>query len=316
MGIKLEKLRRVNVRSLIAYAGLVLIILVFSLTTQGRFLTVKNMRIVFTQAMITMVAAVGTTFVMAHNNLDFSLGGGCALCAVMAYIVTGGKNLPLIFLCCLVVGMVCGLATSLIHIKGRIPAFMAGMCIMYIGRGLVDALIISNGTIMKLKSDIKGIANSYFYMFVLALVVIAGYFLFNRTRLGKHQKLIGSNPEAAKLSGIDVDNYKLAAFLISGATLGIASFLTMLRLGSLTATIGMNLEIDVLISLCLGGMPISGGSKSSIRCAIIGPLSYFMLANGLTLWGVNPQVVYAIKALVFLLMAFITVDRSRNQVVA
>lgn len=304
-----------NFKRIIPYAGFILIVVVFTFTTDGRFLTVKNMRIILTQAMITMVAAVGTTFVMAHNNLDFSLGGGCALCAVVAFLVTGGENIPLIFLCCVGMGLFCGLCTALIHIKGRIPAFMAGMCIMFIGRGTVDVLIMKNGTIMKVKGDISHLANIYFYLFVLVLVVLAGYFLFNRTKVGKYQKLIGSNPVAAKLSGINVDKYKLFAFLISGATLGIASFLTLIRLGSLTATVGQNLETDVLISLCLGGMSMSGGSTSSIRGAIIGPLSYFMLANGMTLWGVDPHLVYVVKAGVFLLMAFITVDRSRSKVV-
>ncbi len=304
-----------KIKKIIPYAGFILIVLVFSLTTDGRFLTVKNMRIIFTQAMIAMVCAVGTTFVMAHNNLDFSLGGGCALCSVIAFVVTGGENLFLVFLCCVAMGIVCGLCTALIHIKGRIPAFMAGMCIMFIGRGTVDVLIMKNGTIMRLKGNVEALANIYFYLFVLVVVVVIGYFLFNRTKIGKYQKLIGSNPVAAKLSGINVDRYKLYAFLISGVTLGIASFLTLVRLGSLTATVGQNLETDVLISLCLGGMSMSGGSTSSIRGAIIGPLSYFMLSNGMTLWGVDPHIVYVVKAAVFLIMAYITVDRSRSKVI-
>ena len=187
---------------------------------------------------------------------------------------------------------------------------------MFIGRGTVDVLIMKNGTIMRLQENVTQFANIYFYLIVLGIVAAIGYFLFNRNKIGKYQKLIGSNPVAAKLSGINVDKYKLIAFLISGATLGVASFLTLLRLGSLTATVGQNLETDVLISLCLGGMSMSGGSTSSIRGAIIGPLSYYMLSNGMTLWGVDPHLVYVVKAAVFLLMAFITVDRSRSKVIA
>lgn len=304
-----------NLKRAVPYAGLLMIVLVFSLTTHGKFFTIRNLRIVLTQAMITMIAAVGTTFVMAHNNLDFSLGGGCALCAVIAFVITGGQNLFLIFLCCLFMGIFCGVTTALIHIKGRIPAFMAGMCIMFIGRGIVDVLIMRNGTVMKLKGDISAFANIKFYLLVLILVIAVGYFLFNHTKVGKYQKLIGSNPAAAKLSGINVDKYKFLAFVISGVTLGVASFLTLLRLGSLTATVGQGLETDVLISLCLGGMSMSGGSTSSIRGAIIGPLSYFMLSNGLTLWGVDPHIVYVVQAAVFLVMAFITVDRSKSKIV-
>ena len=299
----------------IPYAGLLLIVVVFALTTGGRFLTLKNLRIVTMQAMIPMIAAVGTTFVMAHNNLDLSLGGGCALCCVVAFRLTGGENLFLIFLLCMLTGLLCGTATSLIHIKGRIPAFMAGMCIMFIGRGVIDVAIMNNNGVMKLMGDVSFFANIRFYLVVLLAVVVVGYFLFNRTKIGKYQKLIGSNPVAAKLSGINVEKYKFLAFLVSGATLGIASFLTILRLGSLTATVGQGLETDVLISLCLGGMSMSGGSTSSIRAAVIGPLSYFLLVNGMTLWGIDPHIVYVVKAIVFLIMAFITVDRSKTKVV-
>lgn len=299
----------------IPYAGLLLIVVVFALTTGGRFLTLKNLRIVTMQAMIPMIAAVGTTFVMAHNNLDFSLGGGCALCCVVAFRLTGGENLFLIFLLCMLTGLLCGTATSLIQIKGRIPAFMAGMCIMFIGRGVIDVAIMNNNGVMKLMGDVSFFANIRFYLVVLLTVVVVGYFLFNRTKIGKYQKLIGSNPVAAKLSGINVEKYKFLAFLVSGATLGIASFLTILRLGSLTATVGQGLETDVLISLCLGGMSMSGGSTSSIRAAVIGPLSYFLLVNGMTLWGIDPHIVYVVKAIVFLIMAFITVDRSKTKVV-
>lgn len=312
----MKKISNLKIKNLIPYAGFILIVCVFSLTTEGLFLSVRNLKIVITQAMITMVAAVGTTFVMAHNNMDFSLGGGCALCTVVAYLLTGGESILMMFVFSLLTGIACGLLTALIHIKGRIPAFMAGMCIMFAGRGVIDTVILVNGSIMRVKADISNLANIQFYLIVLIIVVLVGYFIFNRTRIGKYQKLIGSNPQAAMLSGINVNKYKLIAFLISGITLGISSFLTLVRLGSLTATIGQNLETDVLISMCLGGMPLTGGSSSSVRAAIIGPLSYFMLANGLTLWGVNPNIVYIVKALVFLIMAYITVDRSSSTVVA
>ena len=303
---------KAKLKKIMPYAGFLILFILFTATTQGRFATLKNLRIIVTQSMITMVAACGTMFVMAHNNLDFSLGGGCALCTAFAYMIVGGENLPLLFLCCIVLGTCCGLITSVIHIKGRIPAFMAGMCIMFTGRGVSDSVVGRKG--MYLKSA-ESLANIQFYLVVLIIVFVIGVILFNYTRIGKYQKLIGSNPNASVLNGININKYKAIAFVISGMTLGIASFLMMLRLGGVTATIGTNLEIDVLISLCLGGMSMTGGSSSRMRSAIIGPLTYFMLSNGLTMWGVEAHLVFVLRAVVFLLAVLVSIDRSNKKII-
>lgn len=298
-------------KKLIPFAGLLLLIVVFALTTQGRFLNSRNIMILISQAAITMIGATGTVFVMAHGNLDFSLGGGCALCAVFSYVITGGRNVVLMFVVCVLLGVVCGLITSTIHIKGHIPAFMAGMCIMFAGRGFAEALIGRTGMYL---TNVSHLATAPFYLLVLAVVFVVAFVLFNYTKIGKYQKLIGSNPNAAQLSGIPVARYKLYAFIISGVTLGIASFLMMIRLGGVAVTTGTNLETDVLISLSLGGLAMTGGSSSKIRSAIVGTMTYFILSNGLTLWGVDGNMVFIVKAIVFLLTVFISSDYSRSKV--
>ncbi len=309
----MEKTKYSFIKKVAPYAGLIALVIIFSLTTDGRFVAARNLTNIIGQSMVTMIAACGCVFVMAHNNLDFSLGGGCALIAALSFRATKAANLPLMLVVCILFGIGCGLITALIHVKGRIPAFMAGMCIMFVGRGVVEGM--ATNMVMNLPADSSRYANNLFYLIFLIVVFAICVPLFNYTKVGKMQKLIGSNPRAAQLSGVAVGKYKVIAFAISGATLGVASFLTMIRIGSVTKTIGSGLETDVLIALTLGGIPLTGGTGTRIRAAFIGSVTYFVLGNGLTLWGLDANLIYIVKGVVFLATVFATMDRTDQEYV-
>ncbi len=296
-----------KIRKVIPIAGLLILFIVFAVSTNGLFIRWTNIQNLITQSAITMVAAVGTAFVMAHNNLDFSLGGGCALSCVLAYLI-GGNNIVLFFALCIIFGILCGLLSALLHIKGEIPAFMAGMCLMFAGRGVAQS-VSAKKTMLIIKA--ANLNNIWFFVGVLLVVTVVGFVIFNYTKIGKCQKLIGSNPKAAELSGINVGKYKTIAFVLSGATLGIAACLTIVRSPNIVGNTGLNLETNVLLALSLGGMSMTGGSASKIRSAVIGTLIFFILNNGLTLWGLDPNYVDIVKAIFFLFTVAISIDRSQ-----
>ena len=302
----IEKLRKI-----IPIAGLLILFIIFSATTGGLFLRWNNLQNLILQSAITMVAAVGTAFVMAHNNLDFSLGGACALSCVLSYLIVG-NNLVLFFILCIVFGVICGLFSAVLHVKGEVPAFIAGMCLMFAGRGLAQSVAASNTMMLTQAAQLN---NMWFFIVVLVVVVIIGYILFNYTKIGKYQKLIGTNPKAAQLSGISVGKYKTIAFIISGVTIGLASCLTVIRSPSIVGSTGTNLETNVLLALSLGGMSMTGGSASRMRSAVIGTLIFFILNNGLTLWGLDPNYVDIVKAIFFLCTVTISIDRSQYEVI-
>lgn len=303
---------REQMKRIVPVAGLVILFLMFAFTTDGKFLAWVNLQNLIIQSAITMVAAVGTAFVMAHNNLDFSLGGACALSCVLSYLIAG-QRLILFFILCIVFGVVCGLFSAMLHIKGKIPAFMAGMCLMFAGRGVAQSVAAEKNMLMIRAASLNNIG---FFLTVLIVVVALGMLVFNYTKIGKYQKLIGTNPNAAELSGISVSKYKTIAFAISGATIGIAACLTVIRSASIIGNTGLNLETNVLLALSLGGISITGGSATRMRSAIIGALIFFILNNGLTLWGLNPDYVDIVKAIFFLLTVTISIDRSQYDMIA
>lgn len=299
-------------KKMIPFLGLLLLFVLFSLTTGGRFLKIKNLRNIVSQSAVTMVAAIGCCFVMSHDNLDFSLGGACALCAVMGIVVGGYTSYALMLPICIITGMLCGLITATLHIKARIPAFMAGMCIMFAGRGVAQGAYQSFP--MSLPRSYKVLQNVWFYLGVVVVIYAVAYLLFEYTKVGKYNKLIGSNPKCAALSGVNVNRYKTLAFVISGFTVGVAAFMTVIRGGGVGTSTGSNLETNVLLALTLGGFPLTGGSASKIRSAIVGTLTLFILNNGLQLWGMDPSIIYIVKGIVFLAVVYISLDRSSGRV--
>lgn len=135
---KKEQKSGAAIKKLIPFLGLIGLFIIFAATTNGKFLTATNLTNIISQACVTMIASIGCCFVMAHDNLDFSLGGACALCAVAAVVVGNLVSAWLVFPICILVGALCGFFTGILHVKAKIPAFMAGMCIMFIGRGVAQ----------------------------------------------------------------------------------------------------------------------------------------------------------------------------------
>ena len=142
----------------------------------------------------------------------------------------------------------------------------------------------------------------------------AGYILMEHTKIGQYNKAIGSNGEAALLSGVPVERYKTYAFVMSGLCIGVCAFLTLIRSGGVSSTCGQNLETNTLIAVVLGGIPLSGGTRLRLYSVLLGAFSFYMLSNGLSIWGVNPDLVNIVKGAVFILFVYFTYDRNSSAI--
>ena len=92
--------------------------------------------------------------------------------------------------------------------------------------------------------------------------------------------------------------------------MGICALISMLQGRSVTANTGLNVEINTLIALMLGGLPLAGGTTVNLRSSIIGALTFYMLYNGLILWGLSPDTIGIVKAVVFLACVYLSFDRK------
>lgn len=297
-----------SIKDLFPYLGLILLIVLFATTTNGKFLRSSNLMTILRQSVIVMIGALGSSFVLAHGNMDFSIGGEMALCCLLSYYISQ-LNPYLMLPACIVIGMLLSFLVSMVHVVIGVPAFVSGMCVMFIGKGIVQSV---SGSGLTCPSMYGVLDQTSFYVLTLALVLAITYVLYNYTKVGRYNRLIGSNPTASFLSGIDTRKYKVLAFLTSGFCVGIASFLTIVRGGGVSAQTGASFEMDTIIVLTLGGAPLSGGSGVKLRSALLGALTYYILSNGLVIWGVHAEIIFAIKGILFLTIVALTFDRSNK----
>ena len=150
---------------------------------------------------------------------------------------------------------------------------------------------------------------------VLLVVLVISFFMFNYTRFGKYERAIGGSEVVAKLSGVNVARYRTLAHVLAGAYTGIVAFFATARASTVYPASGQSFEMDVLIALVLGGLSLSGGSSTRIRCAVLGALTIALMENGFILVGVDPNAIQGIKGLIFIATVIFSYERKKGQVV-
>ena len=196
--------------------------------------------------------------------------------------------------------------------KLKVKSFVATICIMFMLRGLLQYLcqgFSPKASAEILKMDIIGTK-----LAVAFLILMAAYIVYTYTPFGRYVRMIGSGEIAVKYSGVNVNAIKIVSFVIAGTLAGVAGIFSLLRTGGVIATSGNLLETDVMISLVLGGLPITGGMKSRFSAVVIGALLLTVLANGLVQIGASVVLQQMIKGIVFLAVISVTMDRNADLV--
>lgn len=305
---------KINIKSLIPYLGLITIILVFEIGSNGGLLTFRNIKVIFSSMYIYLIAALGTSFVLAIGRMDFSIGSLVGVTATAAAMISKAtENLWLCILAALAIGALSGLLISGLHVVFRLNPFIVSITFLFAFRGLT--WVLNNNGSIAMPITMYKYDNYTFKVLVTLICLLLIIFLFNYTKLGRSCKAVGSGELAARQSGIAVNKVKIAAYMLSGVFAGLAGVLTLIKSGTSYTTTGNMFEVDVLIALTLGGMPLTGGSNAKIRAAILGSISLAILGNGLVMCGVNDKWQEAVKGFILLAIVAISFERSNVAVI-
>lgn len=300
-----------KIKSYMPIFGLIIVITLFAVLTGGKTLQPKNLRLVTEQAITVIISAAGVVFVMTMGSLNFSQGSLLAVCCYCAAWVSN-INVPLAFVAAIAAGCAIGVVNGVLHGCLKVPSFIATIGTMLILRGLV--IFLTTNYMPPIPYIIYGMDNLSVKLIVVVILLISGFLVFNYTKLGREVKAIGAGETAAHFSGIKVTKVKVTTFAIAGAMAGVGGFFSLLRTGVVTASTGNLLETDVMIALVLGGLSVSGGSKSKYSAVLIGGLLLAFLENGLVQLGVDITTQQLIKGIVFIITIILTTDRSRDTV--
>jgi len=310
---KTNWLTNLNVQNIISYLGLAFVIVLFAILTQGKSVKFANIQRVLLQSVLLIIGSVGATFTIAHGHLDFSLGGIMGMSVALGGLV--GTWIPELTIPAIIaVAVFAEVLVVLIHIALDIPSFIVSLAMMFITKGILIG--VTQTVPVGLNAMYTEWDKPSVYFIVLAVVLVASFVLFEYTKIGKYNKAIGSNFVAAITNGIPVNLYKVLAFIVSGVALGICAFLNFVRAGGVSATTGAGYEINVLISLVLGGTSLTGGTSVKMRGAIIGCLILTVLENGLVILGIQPAMMGLIKGVLFLTAIALAYDRKTGQIIA
>ncbi|QCP52126.1 ABC transporter permease [Trinickia violacea] len=323
--------RRDLIQKFAALGSLIALVIAFSITSAA-FFSVGNMMTVCLQVTSIAYLGVAATCVIITGGIDLSVGSVLALAGVSAaLLVKAGMPVPVAMLGGITVGGLCGFVNGICVTRMGLPPFIATLGMMLVARGLAleitgarpvsdlgDAFgALGNGALFRLSHiGPDGFPDTTFpgipYPVVIMIVLfVAGSVLLSKTSLGRHIYAVGSNSEAARLSGVNIQGVKLFTYVLSGVLAGVTGCVLMSRLVTGQPNEGVMYELDAIASAVIGGTSLMGGA-GAISGTAIGAFVIGVLRNGLNMNGVSSFIQQIIIGVVILGTVWIDQLRSRK----
>ena len=316
-GLTFDKSKRSWPNELNVFGALILIIVIFEVLgqvlpymngqsllfdTRDRFDSIFNeqrLRIIIVQVAIIGIIALGVTQVIITAGIDLSSGSVVGATAMIAMSfaqvaeVNGGPNPKAIFgewaldlpvivplMVGIGVGLIAGFINGMLVAYSRIPPFIATLGMMLFARGVAQWWSLGNPVSFPTEGYAKIGAGMMPVIIFLSLAVLF-HFIMNYTVYGKHTYAIGSNEQAARMSGINVPRHLVLVYVIAGMLAGLAA--VILTSKNLTAQSGMGLtyELEAIAMAVIGGVSLFGG-RGSIIGTVIGALIIGVITSGFT----------------------------------
>jgi ribose transport system permease protein len=276
-------------------AALVLLFVVFSIASP-RFATVQNLQNMADAASVTIVVAIGMTFVILAGGIDLSVEGVMAVAAlVVSQVILNFRN-ELDFgylgiLLAILVGLLFGILNGLVQRGLRIPSIISTLAVASVGLGVATVLYGPSAPVLADRT-LSGLALEKWFGFsrltyVALAVVIAAYLLQRWTILGRAAFTLGGGEDHARNSGVPVVRYMILLFAVAGLCYGIAGVMSTARLGAGLVTAGSGQMFAGITAVVVGGTFLGGG-RGGVLQSVVGALIITVLANGMILAGVSP----------------------------
>jgi fructose transport system permease protein len=294
---------------------------VFFSMQSDRFLSLQNFSLILQQVMVVGTIAIGQTLIILTAGIDLSCGMIMALGSIVMTKVAAdfGLSAPIAIALGIGATALLGLANGLLVTKAKLPPFIVTLGMLNIAFAITQ-LYSGSQTITEIPAGMLWLGNSfrigetnivYGVLLMLALYLITWLFL-RETAPGRHIYAVGNSPEATRLTGISTDKVLLGVYVLAGVFYGIASLLSVARIGAGDPNAGQTENLDAITAVVLGGTSLFGG-RGIILGTLVGALIVGVFRNGLTLMGVSS--VYQILVTgVLVILAVMTDQMSRKGV--
>lgn len=273
-----------------------ILIMIVAVIVSPSFLSWNNITNLFVQGAIVGVCAMGMSLVISAGMIDLSVGSTVALISGFGVsVLNTTHSIPLILLFCLGAGMLAGLINGLLVTKGRIAPFIVTLATMSAWRSVINQMGQGGPfTVDKtMYAPFRNIAAGRFLglphlMLFFIVISLITAILMTKTKFGIYVYAVGSNQQAARLSGINVGKVKTLVFTYAGTLYGLAAFLLASRLTSIqAASAGLGYEMDAIAAVAIGGTSMDGG-RGKILGTFLGVLILRTINTVLIMANVPP----------------------------
>ncbi|MGL6098722.1 MAG: galactose/methyl galactoside ABC transporter permease MglC [Fusobacteriaceae bacterium] len=300
------------------------LLLIIIIVKEPSFLSIRNFRNILTQSSVRLIMALGVAGLIVTQGTDLSAGRQVGLVAVISStLLQSVENVNKVFpnigeipiivviLIGAIIGILMGLFNALLVAQFNVTPFIATLGSMIIVYGINSIYFDSVGAspiagfdkrytnFAQGFFDIGGFRIPFLILYALIAVLIV-WVIWNKTTFGKNIFAIGGNPEAAKVSGVNVKKNLFAVYGLSGAFYSFAGFLEAGRIGSATNNLGNMYELDAIAACVVGGVSFSGG-VGTVPGVVTGVIIFTIINYGLTYIGVNPYWQYIIKGFIIIM---------------
>lgn len=315
---KLNEILRSRESSLLLV--MILLVAVIQWRSGGKFLTGTVVSQLVQNYAYIMVLAFGMLLVLLIGGIDISIGATVALSGMSTCLLMRDgiiTNSVSAYAVSIMVGTVCGLIIGLIISKGKVIPIIATLGMQYIYRGLTYFV---SGTLWvsadKMLPDYKAFAQGSFLgvsnLFWIVIVVFAAMLVFLKwSSFGRQIYAVGSNPEAARISGINIDRVKIIVYSINGAIAGLAGAMYTSLYASAQGNMATGSEMDVIAACVIGGVSLNGGQGNTLG-VLLGAVTIAIISKSLSLVGIDAFWQRALKGAVILLAVLVNVLVQRN----
>ena len=301
-----------------------LLLLVVIITKDASFLSLTNFSNVLTQSSVRIIIALGVAGLIVTQGTDLSVGRQVGLAAVISATLLqavdnvnkvfpdlGVVPIPMVILLVCAIGALIGLVNGVIVTVMNVTPFIATLGTMliiygvnslyydYVGSAPIAGFDGAYSAFTQGFFDIGGFRLSYITIYAIVTIALM-WVIWNKTRFGKNLFAIGGNPEAARVSGVNVTLNLIGIYTLSGVFYAFGGLLEAGRIGSATNNLGFMYEMDAIAACVIGGVSFSGG-VGTVFGVVVGVVIFTLINYGLRYIGVNPYWQYIIKGSIIVL---------------
>ncbi len=291
----------------------------FFATQNERFMSLQNFSLILQQVMVVGTIAIGQTLVILTAGIDLSCGMIMALGSIVMTKMAAdyGLSAPLAIALGIAATALFGLVNGLLVTKAKLPPFIVTLGTLNIAFAITQ-LYSGSQTVTEVSAGMSWLGNSvrvggtnilYGVVLMLALYLITWLFL-RETAPGRHIYAVGNSPEATRLTGISTDRVLLGVYVLAGVFYGLASLLSVARIGAGDPNAGQTENLDAITAVVLGGTSLFGG-RGIILGTLVGAMIVGVFRNGLTLMGVSS--VYQILVTGILVILAVATDQMSRK---